>query len=147
MTTGDRAPGDFIEINGPFGMPFEVPGDRDADRLLIGMSTGIAPFRALVTHIYEEVSDWRGRVRLFHGARSGLELLYRNEQKDDFTQYYHQETFAAFEALSPRPQWSDPIAIETALAERAEELRDILNGSETRVHVAGREDMVPALNS
>jgi ferredoxin--NADP+ reductase len=143
----DRAPGDQITINGPFGMPFEVPANRDADLLLIGMGTGIAPFRALIKHIYREVGGWRGRVRLFHGARSGLELLYRNAQNDDLTQYYDQETFAAFEAVSPRPHWADPIAIDQALAERAEEIRDMLEGSETRVYVAGREEMVPALES
>lgn len=143
----DRAPGDEILVNGPFGMPFEVPDNRDADLLLIGMGTGIAPFRALIKHIYRTVGDWRGRVRLFHGARSGLELLYRNEQNDDLSQYYDEETFAAFEALSPRPHWADPIAIEDALAERAEEIRDMLEGSETRVYVAGREDMKPALDT
>lgn len=143
----DRAPGDEILINGPFGMPFEVPDNRDADLLLIGMGTGIAPFRALVKHIYHSVGGWQGRVRLFHGARSGLEMLYRNEQNDDLTQYYDRDTFAAFEALSPRPHWADPIAIDEALKERAEELRDMLEGIDTRVYVAGREEMVPKLES
>ena len=143
----DRAAGDSIQINGPFGMPFDIPENRDADLLLIGMGTGIAPFRALVKHIYQEVGGWNGRVRLFHGARSGLELLYRNKQKDDLTQYYDKETFAAFEAVSPRPHWADPIALDEALKARSEELRDMLEGSETRVYVAGREDMMPALNN
>lgn len=143
----DRAPGDEILINGPFGMPFEVPDNHDADLLLIGMGTGIAPFRALVKHIYEQVGEWRGRVRLFHGARSGLELLYQNALNDDLAQYYDRETFAAFEALSPRPHWAEPIAMDEALRERAEELRDMLEGSETRVYVAGRDSMVPALNN
>lgn len=143
----DRVPGDRIRINGPFGMPFEVPDNREADLLLIGMGTGIAPFRALVRRIYRDIGGWQGRVRLFHGARSGLELLYQNALNDDLAQYYDEETFAAFEALSPRPHWAEPIALDVALAERADELRDMLAGSETRVYVAGREEMIPALNN
>ena len=40
----DRRAGDTVTINGPFGIPFEVPEDKDTDLLLIGMGTGIAPF-------------------------------------------------------------------------------------------------------
>ena len=93
---------DLVTINGPFGLPFEVPDDRDADLLLISIGTGIAPFRAFVKHLYRDVGDWRGRIRLFYGARSGRELLYMNDEVDDFTQYYDEETFEAFKALSPR---------------------------------------------
>ena len=71
----DRRPGDKITITGPFGMPFQVPEDKNANLLLIGLGTGIAPFRALVKHIYSNVGDWKGKVRLLYGAHSGLELL------------------------------------------------------------------------
>jgi ferredoxin--NADP+ reductase len=137
----DRRPGDAIEITGPFGLAFDVPEDRDADLILIGSGTGIAPFRALVKHIYRNVSDWRGKIRLFHGARSGLEMLYRNDARDDFAQYYDRETFEAFQALSPRPSWADPIAWDLAIEERGEELWDLLGKPSTHVYVAGLEKM------
>ena len=38
-------------------------------------------------HLYQDVAEWKGRVWLFHGARSGLEMLYMNDEKDDFAQY------------------------------------------------------------
>ncbi|MCB1707150.1 MAG: hypothetical protein KDI10_00260 [Halioglobus sp.] len=142
----DRREGDVITINGPFGIPFEVPQDRATDLLLIGMGTGIAPFRALIKHIYQDVKDWQGRVRLFYGAQSGLELLYMNEEKDDFSQYYDQATFEAFQALSPRPNWADPIAMDYALEQRSEEILSMLENPHTRVYVAGRADILDTLD-
>ncbi len=142
----DLRAGDSLTINGPFGMPFEVPQDREADLLLIGMGTGIAPFRALVKHIYRDVKDWKGRIRLFYGAQTGLELLYMNEEKDDFAQYYDEETFAAFKALSPRPHWADPVAMDYELERRSEEIVAMLENAHTRVYVAGREDILATLD-
>ncbi len=106
----DLNPGDTIEITGPYGFAFDVPEDKDANLILIGSGTGIAPFRALVKHIYQDIGDWRGKVRLFYGAHIGLEHIYMNEHRDDFEQYYDEDTFEAFKAVSPRPHWADPIA-------------------------------------
>jgi ferredoxin--NADP+ reductase len=44
----DRRSGDQLQITGPFGLPFTIPEDNSANLLLIGLGTGIAPFRALV---------------------------------------------------------------------------------------------------
>mgnify|MGYP001813186632 FL=1 len=142
----DLIVGDTLSINGPFGIPFEVPEDRDADLLLIGMGTGIAPFRALVKHIYRDIKDWRGRIRLFYGAQTGLEMLYMNDEKDDFAQYYDEETFEAFKALSPRPHWADPIAMDYALEERSEEILSMLDNPRTHIYVAGRAEIIETLD-
>jgi len=133
----DRQVGDEITITGPHDLPFEVPEDKETNLILVGMGTGIAPFRALVKHIYHNVQDWQGRIRLFYGANSGLELLYLNEKDGDLTNYYDEETFAAFQALSPRPHWSDPIALDTVMEHRAAEILELLALSNTRVYVAG----------
>jgi len=135
----DRREGDAITIAGPFGIPFEVPEEHDATLILIGSGTGIAPFRAFVRHLYRDVSDWRGRVWLLHGARSGLELLYRNDERDDFAQYYDRGTFEAFSAVSRRPNWADPIGWDDALKERTAELWRLLGEPTTYVYVAGLE--------
>jgi ferredoxin--NADP+ reductase len=131
--------GDEITITGPYGLAFEVPPEHDANLILIGTGTGIAPFRALVKHIYRNVDDWTGRVLLFYGARSGLELLYMNEERDDFSQYYDEETFEAIKALSPRPAWDDPIDWADAIEKRSGELWKLLGDPKTYVYVAGLE--------
>lgn len=143
----DRKPGDEITITGPFGMPFQVPEDRTANLLLIGAGTGIAPFRALVKHIYKNVSDWKGKVWLLYGAQSGLELLYMNKKRDDFTNYYDKDTFEAFKALSPRPEWADPIAWDYAIEDRAEEITELLDKKNTYVYVAGQKRIRDSLDA
>jgi ferredoxin--NADP+ reductase len=143
----DLGPGDTLSIVGPFGLAFEIPEQRDANLILIGSGTGIAPFRALVKHLYREVPDWEGAVWLFYGAKSGLEMLYMNEKRDDFHQYYDRETFEAFQALSPRPNWADPIAWDQAIAERSDELWQMLTDAKTYVYVAGLEKMRDQLDT
>jgi len=142
----DRKPGDKVTITGPFGMPFSVPGDRRANLLLIGLGTGIAPFRALVKHIYRDIGDWKGKVRLLYGAHSGLELLYMNNKRDDFSNFYDEETFKAFKALSPRPNWADPIAWDFAIEDRADEIWKLLEDPHTYVYVAGQKQIRDALD-
>ena len=142
----DRKPGDTLSITGPFGLPFKVPEDKKANLLLIGLGTGIAPFRAFVKHIYQDVGDWEGKVRLLFGARSGLELLYMNDKRDDFARYYDEETFEAFQALSPRPNWADPIAWDYAIEERSEEILGMLDDEHTYVYVAGLVKIRDALD-
>jgi ferredoxin--NADP+ reductase len=143
----DRAVDDLVSLNGPFGLPFDVPADRNADLLLISMGTGIAPFRALVKYIYQDVADWQGRIWLFHGARTGLDLLYMNDELDDFSNYYDRATFKAFKALSPRPHWGDPVELDSALLERALEVLAVLNSDNGYVYVAGREDIRQTLET
>jgi ferredoxin--NADP+ reductase len=149
--SGERYPGiasnylcdlresDTLMLTGPYGLAFEVPAEPKANLILIGMGTGIAPFRAFVNHLYRGDTGFQGRVFLFHGARSGLDLLYMNEENDDFAQYYDNSTFQAIRALSSRPSWSQRIDWGAALESRGEELWDMLGESETYVYVAGLE--------
>ena len=142
----DRKPGDKLSITGPFGLPFKVPDDKSANLLLIGLGTGIAPFRAFVKHIYQEVGDWQGKVTLLYGAQSGLELLYMNDKRDDFARYYDEDTFEAIQALSPRPNWADPIAWDYAIEDRGEEILAMLADEHTYVYVAGLAPIRDALD-
>jgi ferredoxin--NADP+ reductase len=138
-------PGDALTVAGPFGLPFEVPSEQDANLILIATSTGVAPFRAFVRHLYEH-ADFTGLVRLFYGARSGLDTVYLNDERDDFAQYYDRNTFEAFKALSPRPHWGDAIDWGQTIHARAEELVRMLGEPKTYVYVAGLATIREALD-
>lgn len=140
------APGDFLTVTGPYGIAFKTPGDPGATLILIGAGTGIAPFRAFLKHLYRE-ADFRGRVILFHGGRTGLELLYMNEERDDIAQYYDKDTFEAIAALGKRPDWSDDIDWGGAIESRGEELWELLSKPNTFVYVAGVEAILSGLDA
>lgn len=142
----DKQVGDTITITGPYALPFKVPADKTANLILIGMGTGIAPFRAFVKHIYAHEKDWKGKIRLFYGARSGLELLYLNDKDGDLTNYYDETTFKAFHALSPRPHWGDPIALDKAIEARAEEIVEMLQATNTYIYMAGYQKVKDKLD-
>jgi ferredoxin--NADP+ reductase len=135
----DLGEGEEITISGPYGRQFVVPRDKKANLLLIGMGTGIAPFRAFVRHIYDDLGGWEGQIRLFYGAQSGMEMLYMNDQQNDLTQYYDEKTFQAFEAVSPRPHFDEPAALDQKLEEHAEEVWALINEPNTYLYLAGLE--------
>lgn len=138
--------GDEIRVTGPYGSPFEIPEENDANLILIGMGTGIAPFRAFVKKLYRERPNFEGAVRLFYGAKSGLDFVYMNDEHDDFAQYYDRDTFEAVKAVSPRPHWEDPIAWDEAIERRGEEVWKMLLDHRTYVYLAGLEVIRDQLN-
>jgi ferredoxin--NADP+ reductase len=143
----DLQPGDSVTLTGPYGAAFQFPPEPDATMILIGAGTGIAPFRAFVKQAYQSKPGFRGRIWLFHGARTGLELLYLNDMKNDFAQYYDRDTFEAIAALSNRPHWSDAIDWNSVFESRGEELWSMILDPRTHVYVAGLEQIRDELDA
>lgn len=135
----DLRPGESLTVTGPYEAPFELPSEPEAVLILIGAGTGIAPFRAFVKHIYEKSPNFTGRVWLFHGGRTGLELVYMNEERNDFALYMEKGTFEAISALSRRPHWTNAIDWQGAIESRGEDLWKVLLDAKTYVYVAGLE--------
>lgn len=133
----DAKPGAKIHVTGPYGAHFSVPPDDTSNMLMVGVGTGIAPFRAFVRHIYQERGGWKGKVRLFYGAKTGVELLYLNDLKKDLALYYDEKSFQAFEALSPRPAFDAPPVLDRVLLDNAREIWGMVNDPKTHVYIAG----------
>jgi ferredoxin--NADP+ reductase len=142
----NRRTGDEITITGPYGNHFTMPESRDANMLMVGVGTGIAPFRAFVKRIFHEKEYWRGQVRLFYGANHGLELLYMNDETNDFNLYYDQDSFKAFEAVSPRPHLQAPVSWEAHMEDNGEEVWNLLQEPNTYVYIAGLDSALHSFN-
>ena len=133
----DLQTGDEVTLTGPYGSPFRLPTESRTTLIMIGAGTGIAPFRAMVKQAYQSSPTFGGHIWLFHGARTGLEMLYQNELKNDFAQYYDHDTFQAIAALSSRPHWTSAIDWFSAFESRAEDLWAMMVDSHTYVYLAG----------
>jgi ferredoxin--NADP+ reductase len=134
----DLSPGDEIQFTGPYGEAFDLPDDVESNLLMIGSGTGIAPFRAFIQHIHQQHPDWKGQVRLYYGARTGAENLYRNELNNDLDKYYDNATYQAFEGLSKRPWMSnEDDGLNDVLKENADEIWELVQQPNTHVYLAG----------
>jgi ferredoxin--NADP+ reductase len=104
---------------------------------MIGTGTGVAPFRGLVQEIYREKGSWQGQVRLYYGARSGMDLLYENDEQGDLSNYYDETSFKAFRALIKRPMASDSDALQAAVQDHADDIWQQVQTPNTFVYLAG----------
>jgi ferredoxin--NADP+ reductase len=120
-------------LAGPVGLPFLIPNDPHTPLLIIGLGTGIAPFRAMLHELYEARS-WQGRVMLLHGARTGLEALYSSDV-DELAK--RVAGFSSVAVVSARPAWGDPEDLGAAIRKHRDEVWQLLNEPEVHVYMAG----------
>ena len=142
----DAKIGDTLEITGPYRSSFKIPTDSESNLLMIGTGTGIAPFRAFVTSIYKERGGWDGKVRLFYGANSGMELLYMNDINNDLTNYYDEETFKAFQSVNKHALTDEDVALQKSIEDHATEALELIKDPKTYVFLAGMKKAVDALD-
>ena len=129
----DLAEGSELPLAGPVGLPFLIPSDPYTPLLIIGLGTGIAPFRAMLRELFEE-RDWQGKVMLFHGARTGLESVYRADVAEISER---SAALSSVEVLSPRPAWGDREDLSAAIRSHQEEVWKLLSEPEVHVYLAG----------
>ena len=133
----DAEAGRHITITGPYRSPFRIPADVHSNLLMIGTGTGVAPFRSFVQEIYREKGGWKGQVRLYYGARNGMDLLYGNDVDGDLTNYYDEASFKAFGAVISRPLATDSDTLKAALEDHAAEVWEQMQDPATYVYLGG----------
>lgn len=133
----DAGVGQRITITGPYRSPFRIPDDDRSNLLMIGAGTGVAPFRAFVQEIHRRQGGWRGEVRLYYGARDGMDLLYRNDAEADRANYYDDASFQAFRALITRPLATEADALAATVAEYREDIWSLIQRPDTHLYLAG----------
>lgn len=133
----DADVGQRIAITGPYRSPFRMPADENANLLMIGTGTGVAPFRAFVQELYRDKGSWKGQVRLYYGARNGMDLLYGNDAEGDLANYYDDASFKAFGAMISRPRASDSDMLKAAVEGHAAEVWELMQDPSTYVYLSG----------
>ena len=129
----DLKAGGKVPLAGPVGLPFLIPSDPYTPLLIVGLGTGIAPFRAMLRELYEE-RDWQGQVMLFYGARTGLETVYSGDVAEISKR---AADFSPVEVVSPRPAWGDPEDLAGAIGSQQDAVWKLLQEPEVHVYMAG----------
>jgi len=75
-----------------------------------------------------------------------MDLLYLNDENGDLVNYYDEQTFKAFQALSPRPHFDEPADMERTLKDNAEEVWNLIQDPKTYVYVAGLSKLEEVLD-
>ncbi len=77
--------GDALDIDGPNGKCFYVPGAPEHDMLMIGNGTGLAPLYGIARDALH--SGHTGEIRLYHGSRHAAGLYLANALREIEAKY------------------------------------------------------------
>ena len=142
----DAREGDRITLTGPYRSPFRIPADPTSNLLMLGTGTGVAPFRAFLRRIYEEQKGWKGKVRLYYGARTGTEMLYMNDLNSDLANYSDEKTFKAIQALRPNILGDEADALGGGVEANDADVWKLVQDEKTCVYLAGMKKIADALD-
>lgn len=78
-------PGETVEIRGPGGDCFYIPGNSDQGLILIGTGSGLAPLYGIIRDALSQ--GHTGPIHLFHGSRDLNGLYLTGELRDLVEQY------------------------------------------------------------
>jgi ferredoxin--NADP+ reductase len=143
----DAQPGAIVTLDGPYRSPFVIPVDKTSNLLMVGAGTGIAPFRAFLRRIYEQEGGWEGKVRLYYGARAGVDMLYMNDQNNDLANYYDQATFKAIQAVGQGYFGDEGEALQRSVEANAQAIWKLIQDPKTHVYLAGMDKVAAAFEA
>jgi sulfhydrogenase subunit gamma (sulfur reductase) len=70
-----------VGIRGPFGNGFDVGSARGNNLLFVAGGIGLPPLRSLIRNVMDE-RDQFGNVTILYGARTPVDLVYKDELKE-----------------------------------------------------------------
>ncbi len=70
--------GAIAGLRGPYGTAYPINDWKSKDVFIVGGGVGLAPLRALLYALFNNVSDYKSII-LRYGARTSKDIIYRNE--------------------------------------------------------------------
>ncbi|MDD5427826.1 MAG: FAD/NAD(P)-binding protein [Candidatus Omnitrophica bacterium] len=70
--------GDIVGVRGPYGLGYPLKDFKGKELFIVGGGVGLAPLRALLYALFNEVNDYK-KIVLKYGARSPKDIVFKNE--------------------------------------------------------------------
>ena len=74
----DAKLGDMVGLRGPYGTAYPLDKFKAKEIFIVGGGVGLAPLRALLYALFNDVNDYK-RIVLKYGARTSKDIVYKNE--------------------------------------------------------------------
>jgi len=141
-------PGAPVKITGPVGKEMLLPADPEANIIMLGTGTGIAPFRAYLWRMFKDNEraanpdyQFKGFAWLIFGIPTTPNILYKAELEEMQAKY--PENFRLTYAISREQQNAEGgrMYIQHRVAEHAEELWTLVKQEKTHTYICGLRGM------
>ncbi|MBK9708785.1 MAG: FAD/NAD(P)-binding protein [Acidobacteria bacterium] len=127
--------GDVIGVRGPYGSPWPVVEAIGNDVLIVAGGIGLAPLRPVIYHLIAEREKY-GKVTLLYGARSPVDILFRQEL-EKWRGRFDMQVEATVDNARQGQTWHGNAGVVTGLIPRAG-----FDPSQTTVMICGPELMM-----
>jgi len=104
-------PGARVGLRGPFGTHFPLDAMKGSSVLLIAGGLGLAPLRAPIFHVTENLGEFED-VHIIYGAKRPVDLLF-DYQYEQWRRIYDLELSIIVE--EPDPDWEGEVGVITKL--------------------------------
>lgn len=70
--------GDKVGVRGPYGAGYPLNDFKSKEIFIVGGGVGLAPLRALLYALFNEVNDYK-RITIKYGAKTSKDIVYKKE--------------------------------------------------------------------
>lgn len=141
-------PGTKVKITGPVGKEMLLSDDPNANIVMMGTGTGIAPFRAYLWRMFKDNEraanpdyQFNGKAWLIFGIPKTENILYKEELEEMQAKY--PDNFELTYAISREQKNAEGgrMYIQHRVAENAERLWKMVQNDNTYVYICGLKGM------
>jgi len=147
-------PGDEVNITGPVGKEMLLPDDPEANVIMMGTGTGIAPMRAYLWRMFNDAEksvnqdyQFKGFAWLLFGVPTTPNILYKEELET--IQKKYPQNFRLTYAISREQKNAQGgrMYIQDRVAENADELWKLIKDSKTHTYICGLRGMEDGIDA
>lgn len=145
----DLKPDDEVYCTGALGRALMLPKDENTKLILLATGTGIAPMRAFINHIYNDIGSYKGGIDFYFGAKRADEALYMNDVNAEISNHKNDNiNMKTYLAFSREMQTKDgkKMYIQNKVGENIEKLWEDIESGNFSLYICGLKGIEEGLD-